>query len=112
MSLAEFATINGTSATFRRRTPGAYTVKTGLQANTDADQTVLLVQHEFGAEEVGEGIDAEDRRYLLPASGITGGTPESEDLVIIGSTTYEIVHVALVEKRGAADHYDLQLRRV
>ena len=111
MSLLGYATVHGTTATFRRVALGSYVPKTGLQAETHTDTTVQGILGDYDASEVGPGIDTQDRKFLLPASEITGGDPETEDRLIIGSVTYEIVRARRIDKHGAAEAYALQLRR-
>lgn len=111
MSLAGFATVNGTEATFRRITLGSVDVEAGTQATTPTDQTVHLINLMAEAGEMAD-IDVNERRYRLVASEITGDDPDTEDQIIIGSATYEIVRSKPVEKRGVVESYDLLIRRI
>lgn len=112
MSLLGYAMINGTVATFRRVALGTYDPEAGTATDTETDATVHGVLQNYGVAEVGEGIDVDDRKYIVPADEITGGDPTTEDRILIGSIVYELVTVSRVEKRGAADLYLLQLRRI
>lgn len=111
MSLAGFATVNGTVATFRRITLGAMDVEVGTQATTNTDSTVHLINLRAEVDETAD-IDVNERRYRMVASEITGDGPDTEDQIIIGSATYEIVKSRPVEKRGGVEFYDLLLRRI
>lgn len=111
MSLLGFAIVNGIEATFRRIVLGAVDVEAGTQATTPTDQTVHLVNLMTEAGETVD-IDVNERKYRLVASEITGDDPDTEDHVIIGSITYEIVTVRPVEKRGVVEFYDLEVRRI
>lgn len=111
MSLLGFATLNGTEATFRRITLGAVNVETGVQATTDTDQTVHLINTSTEADESAD-VDVDTRKYRLVASEITGAGPDTEDQIIVGSSTYEILSSKPVEKRGVVEFYNLTLRRI
>jgi len=110
MSLLGFATVNGTEVTFRRIALGAVDVEAGTQATTNTDQTVHLINLMAEAGET-QDIDVNERKYRLVASEITGADPDTEDLIIIGSITYEIVTSKPIEKRGSVEFYDLLIRR-
>ena len=113
MSLLGYATVHGTAATFRRVGLGDYVPKTGTATDTETDTSINMVLQNLEADEVGQGdIDVDDRKYIMPASEITGGDPTTEDQVLIGSVVYEIVSVMPVEKHGVDDFYLLQLRRI
>jgi len=111
MSLLGYALINGTAATFRRVTPGEVDIETGIQATTTADTAVHLIPASLEVGEVGE-IDTDEMRCRLVAAEITGADPDTEDLVIVGSSTYEIISSKPVKKRDAVVFYELSLRRV
>lgn len=111
MSLSGFATINGTEATFRRVALGAVDLETGIQATTNTDQAVHLINLSTEAGETSD-IDTNERRYRLVASEITGAGPDTEDQIIVGSATYEIVTPRQIEKRGTVEFYDLVIRRI
>lgn len=111
MSLLGFATLNGTAATFRRIALGSVNVATGVQATTPTNQTVHLINMTTEADETSD-IDVDERKYRLVASEITGAGPDTEDQIIVGSSTYEIVRSKPVEKRGVVEFYDLVLRRI
>jgi hypothetical protein len=111
MSLLGFATINGTEATFRRIALGSVDVEAGTQATTTTDFTVHLINTMVEVDETAD-IDVNERKYRLVASEITGDDPDTEDQIIIGSVTYEIVKCKPVEKRAVVEFYDLLLRRI
>lgn len=111
MSLAGYAAINGTVATFRTVALGAYTPSTGVQAETPTDTTIRGILESYELDELTEQINVDDRKYTVSA-GSFSAVPTTEDRVVIGGVTYEIVRVFRFEKRGAADHYILQLRRL
>lgn len=111
MSLQGYATLNGTAATFRRVALGAYSVTAGTQATTNTDTSVRVILQSFQGEEE-DKVDVDERVYRLPASEITGGDPETEDQLIIGTSTYEITNVRRVEKRGVVEFYTLNVKRL
>lgn len=111
MSFAGYATVRGTEATLRGVTLGTYDPKTGKATDTEVDTTVHGVLQQYRVDELGEGIDTEDRKYLLPASEVTT-EPTTEDRLVIGSVLYEIVTVGRIEKHGVAHIYLLQIRRI
>jgi hypothetical protein len=111
MSLLGYATVHGTQATFRTRTPGTYDPEAGSSSDATVDVTVNGVLYGYTAQEVGEGIDADDKKFLVPASELSAD-PTTEDLVIFGSEIWEIVRPQRIDKHGVAEAYLLQIRRV
>ncbi len=111
MSFLGYAIRHGTEATFRDVSLGSYDPEAGTASDGEADTTVNGFLHSYGLDEVGEGIDVEDQKYMLPASEISV-EPTTEDRLLIGSVVYEIVNVGRVEKHASAHIYPLQIRRI
>ena len=111
MSFLGYAIRHGTEATFQRVSLGSYDPEAGTASDSEADTTVQGFLHSYRLDEVGGGIDADDQKYMLPASEISV-EPTTEDRLLVGSVVYEIVTVGRVEKHAAALFYPLQIRRI
>lgn len=111
MSFLGYATRHGTEATFRDVSLGSYDPEAGTASDGETDTTVRGFLHSYRLDEVGEGIDVEDQKYMLPASEISV-EPTTEDRLLIGSVVYEIVNVGRMEKHASAHIYPLQIRRI
>lgn len=92
------------------KTVGSYSAATNsFTGDSEVSQTVKGIQREYLQKEIdGTIIQAQDRQYLISASGITA--PKPEDTLIDG-VTYNIINVNEIAPGGTAIVYKLQVRK-
>ena len=99
----------GTSVTITRVTPAKYNVGSGTQAETTTTTTLNAVVDSYSAAELRDGIRHTDRKLLVAASDVTF-LPDVDDRVTIGSDTYRIMSVNVVQGTDQAVVYEVQIR--
>jgi hypothetical protein len=109
--LLGYSQIHGAAVTYRRKTAPVYDPETGVPAQTTYDFSLVGIPSAYNADEVGEGIDVEDRKFLMPASQLTGD-PTTEDLLVIAGQIWEIVNSKRIDKHAEGFAHLLQIRRV
>ena len=99
----------GGDATIRTATTGVYNPVTGTASESTSDTTVKGVVEDVNAREVGDLIQAGDRRLTIAAADISAA-PTSADRVIISGVTYQVVRIATIEQDNQPITYELILR--
>ena len=99
----------GGDVTLRTVTPGVYNPTTGTASEVTSDATIKGVLEDVSAREVGDLIQAGDRRLTIAAADISAA-PTSADRVIISGVTYQVVRIATIEQDNQPITYELILR--
>ena len=99
----------GGDVTLRTVTPGVYNPTTGTASEATSDTSVKGVLEDVNAREVGDLIQAGDRRLTIAAADISAA-PTSADRVIISGVTYQVVRIATIEQDNQPITYELILR--
>lgn len=99
----------GGDVTLRTVTPGVYNPTTGTASETESDVTIKGVLEDVNAREVGDLIQAGDRRLTIAAADV-GSTPTTSDRVIISGVTYQVIRLTTIEQDNQPITYELILR--
>jgi len=99
----------GGEATIRRVTTGVYNPTTGTISETSVDSTVRGVLQDVNLREVNDLIQAGDKRLLIAAADVAIA-PSTDDRVIIGGVTHQVIQVQTIEQDNTAITYELILR--
>lgn len=99
----------GGAVTFRLITLGTYNTATGKVAETQSDTTLQGVLQDVTEREVGDLIQAGDKRLTVAALDLPAA-PKVSDRVVIESVSYQIISVSTVEQDNKAITHDLILR--
>ena len=99
----------GGNVTLRTVTPGVYNPTTGTASEVAADVTIKGVLEDVNAREVGDLIQAGDRRLTIAAADVNAA-PTSADRVIISGVAYQVVRIATIEQDNQPITYELILR--
>jgi hypothetical protein len=99
----------GGDATIRTVTTGVYNPTTGTASETTSDVTIKGVLEDVSAREVGDLIQAGDRRLTIAAADVTAA-PTTADRIIISGVTYQVVRIATIEQDNQPITYELILR--
>ena len=92
MSFKGFATIHGTSATFRRIVTGAYNTTTGTAPTTETDTSIKGVLTDARTEELDDTVQLGDKKFWIDGSDVAAD-PTTEDVVVINSDIHRIIQV-------------------
>lgn len=114
MSLKGYASIHGTSITFRRIVTGEYNTTTGTAPTTETDVTTKGVLRDYRQDELDDTVQLGDRKLLVDG-GDLAANPTTEDVVLIDSKIHRIVEVRPVgaeisHKFATQHHFELVLR--
>ncbi len=114
MSFAGFATVHGTSVTFRRIVTGAYNTTTGTATTTETDTSISGVLTDYIADELDDTVQFGDRKFWMAGSALTID-PTTEDVVLIGTDIHRIVRVRVrgteFSQKFSTEHsFELTLR--
>ena len=99
----------GGDATIRTVTTGVYNPVTGTASESTSDTTVKGVVEDVSAREVGDLIQAGDRRLTIAAADVTAA-PTTADRIIISGVTYQVVRITTIEQDNQPITYELILR--
>jgi hypothetical protein len=99
----------GGDATIRTVTTGVYNPTTGTTSETTSDVTIKGVLEDVSAREVGDLIQAGDRRLTIAAADVAAA-PTTADRIIISGVTYQVVRIATIEQDNQPITYELILR--
>ncbi len=99
----------GGDATIRTVTTGVYNPTTGTTSETTSDVTIKGVLEDVSAREVGDVIQAGDRRLTIAAADVAAA-PTTADRIIISGVTYQVVRIATIEQDNQPITYELILR--
>ena len=114
MSLKGYATVHGTSVTFRRIVTGEVNTTTGTAPTTTTDTSIAGVLTAYRADEVDDTVQLGDRKLLVDGSELAAD-PTTEDVVLIDSLIHRIVQVRpagteISQKFATQHHFELTLR--
>ena len=99
----------GGDVTIRKVTGSAYNTTTGAVGETTADTTIKGFVEGVSSREIGELIQADDKRLTIAASDLDY-TPTVSDRVVISSKVHQIIRVNTTEQSNTAISYELILR--
>jgi DNA replication initiation complex subunit (GINS family) len=99
----------GGSVTIRKVTGSAYNTTTGAVGETTADTTIKGFVEGVSSREVGDLVQANDKRLTIAASDLDY-TPSVSDRVVISSKVHQIIQVETTEQGNTAISYELILR--
>lgn len=99
----------GGDITLRTVTPGVYNPVTGTASEATSDTSLKGVLQDVNAREVGDLIQAGDRRLTIAAADVSAA-PTTADRVIISGVTYQVVRIATIEQDNQPITYELILR--
>ena len=99
----------GGDVTLRTVTPGIYNPTTGTASEATSDVTIKGVLEDVSAREVGDLIQAGDRRLTIAAADVSAA-PTTADRVIISGATYQVVRITTIEQDNQPITYELILR--
>lgn len=99
----------GGTATIRFVTPGVYNATTGTVSDVTSDVAVRGVLEDINQREVNDLIQAGDKRLIVAAADVTTA-PGTEDRVLIGGVTHQVIRVDTIEQDNTAITYELILR--
>lgn len=99
----------GGDVTLRTVTTGIYNPTTGTASEVTSDASIKGVLEDVNAREVGDLIQAGDRRLVIAAADVTAA-PTTADRIIISGVTYQVVRIATIEQDNLPITYELILR--
>ena len=99
----------GGDVTLRTVTPGVYNPTTGTASEATSDASIKGVLQDVSAREVGDLIQAGDRRLTIAAADVNAA-PTTADRIIINGVTYQVVRIATIEQDNLPITYELILR--
>ena len=99
----------GGDVTLRTVTPGVYNPTTGTASEATSDVTIKGVLEDVNAREVGDLIQAGDRRLTIAAADVSA-VPTTADRVVISGVTYQVIRITTIEQDNQPITYELILR--
>ena len=99
----------GGDVTLRTVTTGIYNPTTGTASEATSDASIKGVLEDVNAREVGDLIQAGDRRLTIAAADVNAA-PTTADRIIISGVTYQVVRIATIEQDSLPITYELILR--
>ena len=99
----------GGDVTLRTVTPGIYNPTTGTASEVTSDTSIKGVLQDVSTREVGDLIQAGDRRLTIAAADVNAA-PTTADRIIISGVTYQVVRIATIEQDNQPITYELILR--
>lgn len=99
----------GGAVTIRFVSPGVYNATTGAVSETTSDVALRGVLEDVNRREVNDLIQAGDKRLLIAAADVAT-VPGTEDRVLIGGITHQVIQVRAIEQDNTAITYELILR--
>jgi len=99
----------GGDVTLRTVTPGIYNPTTGTAPEATSDTSLKGVLQDVSAREVGDLIQAGDRRLTIAAADVTAA-PTSADRLVIQGQVFQVVRIATIEQDNQPITYELILR--
>lgn len=90
-------------------TAGAYDTSSGTITTSSSSDSVKGVLEDVNQRDVNELVRAGDKRLTVAAQDLTS-TPETNDQVLIGGVTHQIVQIETIEQDNTAIVYVLSLR--
>ena len=99
----------GGDVTLRTVTSGVYNPTTGTASEATSDVTIKGVLEDVNAREVGDLIQAGDRRLTIAAADVSA-VPTTADRVVISSVTYQVIRITTIEQDNQPITYELILR--
>jgi len=99
----------GGDVTLRTVTSGVYNPTTGTASEATSDATIKGVLEDVNAREVGDLIQAGDRRLTIAAADVSAA-PTTADRLVIQGQVFQIVRIATIEQDNQPITYELILR--
>ena len=99
----------GGDVTLRTVTPGIYNPTTGTASEATSDTSIKGVLQDVSAREVGDLIQAGDRRLTIAAADVNAA-PTTADRLVIQGQVFQIVRIATIEQDNQPITYELILR--
>ena len=99
----------GGDVTLRTVTTGIYNPTTGTASEVTSDASIKGVLEDVTNREVGDLIQAGDRRLTIAAADVTAA-PTTANRIIISGVTYQVVRIATIEQDNQPITYELILR--
>jgi len=99
----------GGDVTLRTVTPGIYNPTTGTASEATSDVTIKGVLEDVNAREVGDLIQAGDRRLTIAAADVSA-VPTTADRVVISGVTYQVIRITTIEQDNQPITHELILR--
>ena len=99
----------GGDVTLRTVTSGVYNPTTGTASETTSDVTIKGVLEDVNAREVGDLIQAGDRRLTIAAADVSA-VPTTADRVVISGVTYQVIRITTIEQDNQPITHELILR--
>lgn len=99
----------GGDVTLRTVTTGIYNPTTGTASEVTSDASIKGVLEDVNAREVGDLIQAGDRRLTIAAADVSAA-PTTADRLVIQGQIFQIVRIATIEQDNQPITYELILR--
>ena len=99
----------GGDVTLRTVTSGVYNPTTGTASEATSDVTIKGVLEDVNAREVGDLIQAGDRRLTIAAADVSA-VPTTADRVVISGVIYQVIRITTIEQDNQPITYELILR--
>ncbi|AGH57685.1 head closure Hc1 [Cyanophage KBS-S-2A] len=99
----------GGDVTLRTVTSGVYNPTTGTASEATSDVTIKGVLEDVNAREVGDLIQAGDRRLTIAAADVSA-VPTTADRVVISGVTYQVIRITTIEQDNQPITHELILR--
>jgi len=99
----------GGDVTLRTVTSGVYNPTTGTASEATSDATIKGVLEDVNAREVGDLIQAGDRRLTIAAADVSA-VPTTADRVVISGVTYQVIRITTIEQDNQPITHELILR--
>jgi hypothetical protein len=99
----------GGDVTLRTVTSGVYNPTTGTASEATSDATIKGVLEDVNAREVGDLIQAGDRRLTIAAADVSA-VPTTVDRVVISGVTYQVIRITTIEQDNQPITHELILR--
>jgi hypothetical protein len=99
----------GGDVTLRTVTLGVYNPTTGTASEATSDVTIKGVLEDVNAREVGDLIQAGDRRLTIAAADVSA-VPTTADRVVISGVTYQVIRITTIEQDNQPITHELILR--
>lgn len=90
-------------------TASAYDTSSGTITTSSSSDIIKGVLEDVNQRDVNELVRAGDKRLTVAAQDLTS-TPETNDQVLIGGVTHQIVQIETIEQDNTAIVYVLSLR--
>ena len=99
----------GGAATIRRQITGVYNPTTGTATTTASETAIRGVLQTISQRSVTDMVRATDKVLLIAAADVSAA-PTTDDEVIIGGITHQVIKVDTIEQDSIPITYELVLR--